>query len=948
LKTASSSVTCFGPFKLLPSERRLECDDVQIRLGGRALDLLIALVEQAGEVISKKELMKRVWPDVVVDEGSLRFHMVALRKALGDATSARYIVNVPGKGYCFAAPVSDRPNFQWGPLPRATSNLHRTFPARPAGVVGRDQIIRTISRRLMARRFVTVVGPGGIGKTTVALCVGHALRADFDDAIHFIDLTKISDSSQVASEIASALELMQSASGMTAALITFLRDKRLLLLLDNCEHVLSEAAAVAERIIKEAPSVHILATSRETLRVEGERVQRLFPLEYPTEQTAITAAEARKYPAVQFFIERGSANTDRFSLDDANVPMIVEICRKLDGIALAIELAACGIEAHGLKGTAALLDGRFTLPFRGKRTAAARHQTLRATLDWSYTLLSDFERTALRRLAIFVGPFGIDDARSVVATNDVEAAFIFDTLASLVSKSLVIADSRDETSRYRLLDTTRTYAREKLFEIGEADATSCRHARRFRELLAATNSDASLLSKNDWLAVYGARIGDVRAALEWSFSPAGDFVIAFALAAAAAPFLLEMSHFSECYLWTERAIAHLDDDTRGTRGEMEIQACFGQAMMLTRGIRQEVRGAFHRGLEIASSLGDIDYVMRFLSRLTELHIRIGDFQTALSFATRSEAVAHDHKSASAIAIAGTLKGGALHLTGDQVGSITCCRAAVGCGSASLRINSVPYGIYDHGTALGVLARALWLGGYPDQATEIARRCLHEADDSGYPIIVCQSIVSTMGVFVWNGEIGVAADNVGKLISYAAEHSMSPYHAIGHGWKGVVEVKRGNVAASVGLLRGSLSALGAGRNNLGNIGFGSYLASALALTGEFSAARELIDKVLAECQLNGESYHGPESLRIKGEIFASLAEPEWDQAEACFRRALEVAREQASLSWELRASMSLARLWVRQRRAAEAREALRSVYARFTEGFGTADLTAAKEFLDRLA
>ena len=944
---ARAPVVCFGPFRLLPDERRLERGGVEIRLGGRALDLLIVLVEFAGEVVSKKDLMARVWPDVVVDEGSLRFHMTALRKALGDDMSERYIATVSGKGYCFAASVSDHPDLPVTLPPSGLRNTYRALPPRPDGVLGRDQIIRTISERLIAKRFVTLVGPGGIGKTTVALCVGHALSADFREAVHFIDLAQISDPGQVAGEIASALGLLQYVSGMTKGLVTFLNDKRLLIILDNCEHVIGEAAAVAERIIRETPSVHILATSRETLQVEGERVHRLYPLDYPSDEAGLTATEARKYPAVQFFVERATANSESFSLDDENALIVADICRKLDGVALAIELAASGVDSYGLRGTAALLDGEFTLPFRGKRTANPRHQTLRATLDWSYTLLSDFERIVLRRLAIFVGPFSIADARSVVATNDVETGFIVDSIASLVSKSLVTTHQRDGILRYRLLYTTRTYGRERLREFGEADATSGRHALYFCDLLNTLDANDETLSKSEWMAQYDARIGDVRAALEWSFSPHGDFVVAVTLAAAAAPFLLEMSLFAECYQWTERAIAGIGDELRGTRIEMALQACFGQSMMLTKGIVKEAREAFQRGLDIATRLGDVDYAMRFLARLTEFHIRIGDFQGALALATQSEATARDQISPSTVAVASTLKGRALHLMGDQTGAIAGCRAAVSCWPVSSRINSVRYGIYDHGTALGLLARSLWLGGFPDQAAGAAQRCLQEAAESGHPIVICQSLVSTIAVFVWSGDFETAGRNMDKLVSHAAENSMGPYHVTGIGWKGVLEIKCGNLEAGAGLLRGAQNALSAGRSGFFGIAFGSFLAEALGMLGDFVAAGELIERALADAQLNGESYHGPESLRIKGELLASLPEPDWDQAEACFRRAIDVARQQTALSWELRAATSLARLCFERGRLSEAQDALAAPYARFTEGFGTSDLIAAKQWLHRL-
>jgi predicted ATPase/DNA-binding winged helix-turn-helix (wHTH) protein len=947
-EVASGHSATFGPFRLVPAERRLERGDVAVDLGGRALDILIALVERAGEVVPKKELIARVWPDVTVDEGSLRFHLVALRKALGEEPSTRYVVNVPGQGYSFVAPVSYRTDAAPAPLRRPSVEKRGSLPMRPLGVVGRAQIMRTITERLMARRFVSVVGPGGIGKTTVALCVGHALLADFKGAVHFVDLAKVSDPALVAGEIASAIGLIQYASSSAPGLIAFLRDKRLLLLLDNCEHVIGEAASVAERIIREAPLVHVLATSRETLQVEGERVQRLFPLESPPEEGALTAVEAMRYPAVQFFVERAAANTEGFVLSDANTPIVVDICRKLDGIALAIELAAGGVEAYGLEGTAALLNSPFTLPIRGRRTLSPRQQTLRATLDWSYTLLPDFERIAIRRLAVFVGPFTIEAALSVVATNDAEKTFFVDALANLVSKSLVIADPDSKTARYRLLDTTRTYAHERMVDIGEADTIARAHAIYFRDVLRRAESDATMLTRPEWLATHGRLLGDVRAALEWAFSPRGDAGVGFGLAGASGPFLLELSLMSECRRWTDRAIATLEDGAWGTRSEMELRETFGLVSMVTRGPRGGVRVAFERALEIATTLDDRDHQMWNLGQLTLLHNRAGDFRDGLAISARGDAIARAQGSLSSLAMAEWMLAASHNFAGDQTTALEHGRAAVGRPLASRRIHSIRYGILDRCRALGAFARSLWLAGYPDQARRVARDYVEEAAEADIPILLCVALVDTAAVFVWTGDLEFAADSIDRLIARATEHSLGPYRAIGLGWKGELQFRLGDVDAGIALLRDCLQALSGDKREVLTLAFSSHLAEALAIAGEFEAALEYVETTLTDAQSDKGSYRLPESLRIKGEILASKPGAAPETAEKLFFRSLELARGQSALAWELRATTSLARLWAGQKRFAEARTVLDAVYSRFTEGFETADVRAAKSLLDDLA
>src|ERR1700710_880882 len=311
--TSLTQGVAFGPFRLFVGQRLLEKAGIPIALGSRALDILIFLVERAGNVVSKEELISRVWPNVTVDENRLRVHVAGLRKVLGDGQAGyRYVTNISGRGYCFVAPIV--------PLaePKVASNLdlmisdqaHR-LPLRLARMVGRDEAVRTISD-LLATRFVTIQGPGGIGKTTVAVSVGHAQLAAFEGAVRFVDLGSLQDPGLVPGAVASALGLPVGSTDPTSRLISFLRDRRMLLILDCCEHVIEAVAALAERVFQEAAQISILATSREALRVEGEHVYRLSALESPPEGAELTAMQVLAFPAAHLFVERASAGSHRF------------------------------------------------------------------------------------------------------------------------------------------------------------------------------------------------------------------------------------------------------------------------------------------------------------------------------------------------------------------------------------------------------------------------------------------------------------------------------------------------------------------------------------------------------------------------------------------------------------------------------------------------------------
>jgi DNA-binding winged helix-turn-helix (wHTH) protein len=326
----------FGPFHLLPARQLLLEGAKPVRLGSRALSILIALVGRAGEFVSKDELIARVWPHTFVEEGNLRVHVAALRRALGDGQAGnRYIVNVPGRGYSFVAPVS-RSEGTLAARPIAVEPTHN-LPAPLARMVGRDDTVHALAAKLPLQRFITIVGPGGIGKTTVALAVAGALIASYKNAVRFVDLSPLADPLLVPSAVASELGLAILSGDPIPGLIAFLRDRQMLLVLDGCEHVIVAAAALAEEVIRNAPGVHILATSREPLRAEGEHVHRLPPLAAPVASASPTASEALSFPAVQLFVERAVAGLDGFELSDADAPIVADICRRLDGIALAIE-----------------------------------------------------------------------------------------------------------------------------------------------------------------------------------------------------------------------------------------------------------------------------------------------------------------------------------------------------------------------------------------------------------------------------------------------------------------------------------------------------------------------------------------------------------------------------------------------------------------------------------
>src|SRR5882762_2450768 len=440
----------FGPFELSIGERVLRRDGQVLPLGDRALDILIYLADRPGEVIAKQELMDHVWSDVTVEEGNLRVHVAVIRKALGDGQFGnRYIANIKGRGYSFVGSVV---SLSGGTESRNAKFRHQgRLPVRPLMMIGRETVVSEVSDKLRDERFVTLLGPGGIGKTTIALAVGRAAAEEFGGEVYLVDLESLTDPRHVAGAVATSLGLALKSKDPGLELVDLVRSQKLLIVLDSCEHVIETVALLAEQLYQETEQVHLLATSRELLKVGGEHCCRVLPLDFPPDGSEQTANAVLRYPAVQLLARRVAARAGRFVLTDEDEPFVAEMCRKLDGIPLAIELAAGQVAALGLKNTVARLE----LLSLAHRSAVARHQTLKATLDWSYNLLSNEERIVLRRIAPFVGHFTLEGARYVAGELGSGVGGVFDAIAGLVEKSLIATQFDETQAQYRLLGTTR-------------------------------------------------------------------------------------------------------------------------------------------------------------------------------------------------------------------------------------------------------------------------------------------------------------------------------------------------------------------------------------------------------------------------------------------------------------------------------------------------------------
>jgi predicted ATPase len=939
----------FGPFRLRAAQQLLLKADQPVQIGARALDILIALSERAGELVTKDELTALAWPNLVVDEGNLRTQMALLRRALQDGQDgARYVATVPGRGYRFVAPVSETGQPNSGETRSLPPEPPGRLPVRLTELVGRDDVVGEIIRRLQRRRFVTIVGPGGIGKTTVAIAVADKLSDTYPGGACFVDLASILDPALVAIKLGSTVGLGTASHDPIGGVVAFLRDREMLVVLDCCEHVAEAAAVLAERLLKGAPGIRVLATSREPLLAEGEVVNRLPPLETPPERESLTAATAISFPAVKLFVERAASNFSGFELGDADAPIVADICRRLDGIALAIELAAGRVDAFGIRGVAERLDDRFRLLMRGRRTAAPRHQTLTAVLDWSYTLLSEPERTILNRLAIFVGGFTLDAACAVAADGDITASDVTEIVASLVSKSLVAAYMQTSSGTYRLLDTTRAYAAVKSTERGEFGEMARRHAEYYRTRFDSDEHEPTGLPSSDWLAVGVSQIDNIHAALNWAFSPDGDPAVGVALTVAVVPLWMHLSLYEGCRQHVELALASRGaSDSRTPRQEMQLFAALGATLVYSKGPGVDAETAWTNALAIAERLEDTDYQMRALWGLWSDRFNNGELQRALETSDRFRTVAAKSDDQAAALMGDRLIGLSLFYLGDQGGARRHIEHVLKRRPESAsRLDILRFRFDQRVAARSLLAMILWNQGLPDQAMSEAAATIEEAQASDHAMSLALALERACRVATLSGDFAYAERLIAMLLDHSARHSLDLWDVRGACLNGMLLIASGRAVTGLPILRDGLAKFPEDAFHLRYIAWEARLAEALGLVGEVSGGLAIIDDVIARAQSREVKCYLTEALCIKGELLR-LGKPQVDvvSAEENLEQALALARRQEVLSLELRGVLGLARLWRDQGRLAHARDLLASVYGRFTEGFGTADLRTAKSLLD---
>ncbi|CAN7485920.1 winged helix-turn-helix domain-containing protein [Rhizobium sp. LjRoot30] len=890
----------FGPYVLRTSKRAVLLNGQPIPLGSRAMDILIYLVRNAGQLQTNAAIIKNSWPDTYVDEANLRVHISALRRALGDTRrEPQYIANIPGRGYSFIGPLSTSIA---DAATTAELGIDKTLP--PPGLVDRDEVIASLVDNLSSTRLLTITGPGGIGKTAIARSVVDR----FGQKMVWIDLAEVERGEALAPLVAARMEIALKSEGLAEAISTRLNDRNLLLILDGCEHVVAHAAAFAEKVLLSPGPARILATSREPLRARGERVHRVVPLDLPTADAADEqeniVAQALKSPAVRLFVERADACLGGYQLSEGDTPSVVEICSRLDGIPLAIELAAARLETMGVEALAISLKDGFKVLSRGTRTALPRHRTLRATLDWSYDLLPVKEQQAIQELSLLRGWFTMETAAHITMTTDTETV-----LDDLVSKSLVVADPRGRRTQFRLLDTTRLHACSKLSESGREPEVLLSAAQSLTHLLEAAEDEMFSQPLEEWSQDYAQHLPSIRLAAEWAFSASGHADTAARLVVAALPLFFRLTLMEESTFWVTRAIA-VDVAPEGdARSRMKLYAALGWPAM--RSISRPDKGveAWTKVLKIAEDAGDNDFQLRAVWALWVDAITSGEPKKAMVFAERFTSLAQRSADPMDVVVGKRLVATTLHWLGrhlearDLLLTMLADIEHVPATTASGRYH------LDQGvTARITLARCHWILGDRELAFTVIETAVNQALAIKHEVSLTHVLAEAgCPLALLDGRLDLAKEYASLLMDHTASLSLDLWQTYARCFEAEVAIAEGRASVGVPQLCAELTTLQrAGFTNFRS-GFIIAEAKGLAQLGRHPDALTLLDDAIASCRSSGERWCLPELLRVKGSLVLDDAGPGAEAAAAeCFRAALDAARADGALEWERRVMSEIGR------------------------------------------
>jgi predicted ATPase/DNA-binding winged helix-turn-helix (wHTH) protein len=912
----------FANFELDVERRSLTHTGRNVSLGSRAMELLIALASRPGVMIGAGDLTRQIWPDTHVEESNLRVHISAIRKTLREAGyPGEVIENLPGEGYRFVLGVRSH---------RRRDDVNAPIfrpPAMLTTLIGREGTVQDLAADLQRHRLMTVVGTAGIGKTSVALGVGNAVRDQYVSGVCFVDLTSIAPDVPIAAALASALHLPPIREDVEGQVREFISDKHLLIILDNCERHLDELAVLSETILAASSKVAILATSREALGAKGEWLRRLMSLETPpTQRSALSVDEALAFSSVRLFVERARATSRSFTLSEAEAPWIAELCRQMDGLPLAIELAAARVDIVGLKDMADQLRKSIDLLSRGRRTAAARHRTLAAALDWSYELLSRDEQIVFARLSVFQSHFNREAALAIAGCEVLTPSRVVDALSNLAGKSMLLVETLRGVPMYRLLDTTRTYATERLGRGPSSEMVRRQHAEFLRDEQA---SDYGKLSAQHSPLDHRPLLDELRSALRWCFSDAGDALLGIQLTITLASKWYAVTLFLEFVDEVQRNLDRLKNESLiAPATEIQLLLAFIPALYNTEGSTPQMYKALMRALTLVDQTDDSDLVPRIklMKELWQYHNGTGEHELALKASDEFERLVTSREDRTFLVQ--RMRAVSYLNRGDLVQALENIAVVLEHPPENAAIDR---GIYEYDpqvTALFTQARALWLQGFTSQARRAAALCVEAGVRAQHPASLCVALsLASCPIALWCGDLRTAEESLELLRKQSRVCPLAYWQQFGDVYQ-----------KALGLTTNGDERKASGWRH-------RQLQEACVLDGGWIAPQ------LRQQALEGaRHWFSPEVLRREA---LHLIETSGDKALASelLQRSLCLAKDMGALSWELRTTTAIVRLSM-HRDVVSSHGLLEGVVSRFSEGYDTADygqaVTLLSEMEDRIA
>ncbi len=892
-------------------QRDIRRHGAALRIGARALDILEVLHRANGSVVSKDDIMDAVWPGLIVEENRLQVHVAALRKALG--ASRDLIKTVPGRGYLLVA----NPPLLHAVAPHAAAAAPGAEAVHQAPLVGRRAELEQIVDMIDRAPVVTLVGAGGIGKTSLADRVAHAWRGRAGERALFVELARATTRDDVLLAIAAELGLDTHSVPAVDRLGDAFAVSRSLLVLDNAEHVVDLVADLVESLTARAAPLRVLVTSREPLHISVETVFRVSPLAVP--DGAATVDEIARHSAVELFLARVRAATPECVIDAAGVRLIGDICRRLDGLPLAIELAAARVATLGLEVVASRLDDRLNLLTGGLRSALPRHQTLRATFDWSYVLLDAAARALFRRMACFVGPFTFDAAREVAMDPGMSPADMIAVLGELIAKSLVTVEFNGAQARYRLTESTRAYALEKLHNEGEFERIAERHARH-EHAQAQARMPAPVQVVREPAAV----------------EPPVAEADALALA------LREPARMRDCSIPARRALDAIEAGALGAvdaSSEMRLRAAYASALLYTDGDTQTAAAMWERTLGLAGRVGDDAFDASAMVGLWNATLSHGDIHESLRYAMRFERAAERRGDRPQRLLANAMVATSLHYFGEHAQARERLEAATAelavageppCAAAALGIDVATLG-------RTVLARLVWMQGDVDHAMRLAAQAVESARRGGSALALCVVLgAAAVPIALRHGDHDIISDYLATLRSAAEANGFDIWLDHAECLAGQFDMQAGHPGAGLARLEPALRRIEAS-------GFRRLLAplvvayaEGLTRTGRAAEARVKLDATLACCRAQGEHLFVPELLRARGLAMLEQARTaDAERAIACeadghrhLLMAIHAADGQGAAMWALRGTLDLADHLIERGRIGQASSLVANLSAHF--------------------